>query len=450
MSTINLLNQYKIQEDNIAILIEEISNDLVYIIELINKNKILEGIELLLSKINDKFNMFTYLLNKELKYKVLIYGINDISLNVSKLINYDNTDLIFYVSNNLDYWNKHISGVYIVPLEEAVKYSYDYLIVADTDLDALNRKLLSGEINNEQIFNYMYYICNFGFYGSPEFFTQYHAFKKSEKTYEGIITGISYTQKGIKAELLPKRFFNLACASQDLFYDYEMIKHSLGFKKVNETIKYAIIGLCYYSFQYDLSKSDAGKYRSNYYYKVTNEYHNYDGSDKNKMFYKRFYEISKNILKSNHDDILYEMLEEKYIKIIEDGKTKEFDSSLLNDEEEGKCIKEVERKYNKNYPLTVEENKKIFKNYLDMLYTNDIKPIIIISPQTKLYQKNISIPIRDQFYEIIDEFQKEYDFQFLDYFYSDDFIDSDFYDVSHLNNKGSIKWTNLLSKDIKW
>ena len=124
--------------------------------------------------------------------------------------------------------------------------------------------------------------------------------------------------------------------------------------------------------------------------------------------------------------------------------------TLLNDEEEGKCIKEVERKYNKNYPLTVEENKKIFKNYLDMLYTNDIKPIIIISPQTKLYQKNISIPIRDQFYEIIDEFQKEYDFQFLDYFYSDDFIDSDFYDVSHLNNKGSIKWTNLLSKDIKW
>ncbi|MBU5299927.1 hypothetical protein KQI45_07515 [Clostridium sporogenes] len=449
LDTVNLLKQHEISHKDIEILIEEISNDLVYVIEIINKNTASEVIELLINNINNKFNMLTDLLNKILKYKILIYGVNDISLKLKELINYDNNDLIFYISNNSEHFYKYIDCIFILPLDEAIKYSYDYIIVADTDLNDLNRALTNNKVSKEQIFNYMYYICNFGFYSSPEFFTQYNSFMKNNKRYDGIITGISYTQKGINAELLPGRFFNFACATQDLFYDYEIMKYCLSFNETMENIKYVIIGLCYYSFQYDLSKGN-NKIRTNYYYKITNKYHNYELAEENEDFHKEFYKISRKVLKFNYENILYEMLEQKYIKIIQDSKNEEFDSSLLSNQEKYECIKEVKMKYNKNYPLTVRENKEIFKSYLDMLYANDIIPIVVVPPETKIYRENISIPIRDEFYEIIEEFQEKYGFQFFDYFYSNKFKDSDFYDVSHLNNKGSEKWTKLLSRDIKW
>ncbi|ENJ9652637.1 hypothetical protein AB2T14_000210 [Clostridium botulinum] len=449
LDTVNLLNQYEIPHKDIEILIEEISNDLVYVIELINKNIASEDIELLISNINDKFNMLIDLLNKTLKYKILIYGVNDISLKLKELINYDNNDLIFYISNNSEHFYKYIDGIFILPLDEAIKYSYDYIIVGDTDLNDLNRALANNKVSKEQIFNYMYYICNFGFYSSPEFFTQYNSFMKNNKRYDGIITGMSYTQKGINAELLPGRFFNFACASQDLYYDYEMMKYSLSFEEVRKTIKYAIIGLCYYSFQYDLSKG-VGKGRSNYYYRITGKYHNYDLAQENKNFYKNFCEISKKIFKSNSSSILYEMEKKEYIRIMRDSKNKKFDSSLLSNKEKYECIKEVKMKYNKNYPLTVRENEEIFKSYLDMLYANDIIPIVVVPPETEIYRDNISILIRNEFYEIIEEYQEKYSFQFLDYFYSNDFTNSDFYDGSHLNNKGSEKWTKLLGRDITW
>ncbi|AUM96494.1 TPA: hypothetical protein LA742_002298 [Clostridium botulinum] len=449
LHTVNLLNKYELPHKDIEILIEEISNDLVYVIELINKNIASEDIELLISNINDKFNMLKDLLNKILKYKILIYGVNDISIQLKELINYDNSDLIFYISNNSEHFYKYIDDIFILPLDEAIKSNYDYIIIADTDLNNLNRALSNNKVSKEQIFNYMYYICNFGFYSSPEFFTQYNSFMKNNKRYDGIITGISYTQKGINAELLPGRFFNFACASQDLYYDYEMMKYSLSFEEVRKTIKYAIIGLCYYSFQYDLSKG-VGKRRSNYYYRITGKYHNYDLAQENKNFYKNFCEISKKIFKSNSSNILYEIEKEEYIKIIRDSKNKKFDSSLLNNEEKDKYIKNVKREFNKSYLLTVEENKEIFKSYLDMLYENNIEPIVVVPPETEIYRDNISIPIRNEFYEIIEEYQEKYSFQFLDYFYSNDFTNSDFYDGSHLNNKGSEKWTKLLGRDIKW
>ncbi|MFA5524724.1 MAG: hypothetical protein WDA24_10245 [Tissierellales bacterium] len=447
VNVVNLIRQFGINDEELDIAIEGISNKIVTMIQCFNHNKTAEGVDILQNQIFNKLDNISVILNKIIKYRIIIYGLNEISIKVKELINYNSCELICFISSDSNYIHRKIDGIEIISYNQMSGYAYDYLIITDTDVEVINKMLMDKKLNEEQIFNYIYYIYAYGFYASPEFFINYSKFLNSNKKYDGIITGISYTQKGICTELLRERFFSFANPTQDLFYDHEMMKLALSFLDVKETIKYVIIGLCYYSFQYDLSRSIQSN-RCNYYYLVTKSYHNYSQAEKGEKFLSDFNKVSNKILIENHDRIFIEGHEEKYIEIINKGKELKFDSSLLSEVEKEKCIDAVKQEFNKDYPLTVEENKAIFKEYLELLYSHNIKPVIAIPPETRLYRDNISQRIKDEFYSIINEFQKKYDFQFLDYFYSDYFDDSDFYDVSHLNNKGSEKWTKLLDKDI--
>ncbi|WP_017810406.1 hypothetical protein [Clostridium saccharoperbutylacetonicum] len=58
--------------------------------------------------------------------------------------------------------------------------------------------------------------------------------------------------------------------------------------------------------------------------------------------------------------------------------------------------------------------------------------------------------MKEEFYSIINKVKEQYSFQFLDYFNNKLFEDSDFYDVSHLNEIGAEKFTRILNKDIIW
>ena len=50
----------------------------------------------------------------------------------------------------------------------------------------------------------------------------------------------------------------------------------------------------------------------------------------------------------------------------------------------------------------------------------------------------------------MDEMKQKYDFQYIDYFESELFDDSLFYDVSHLTFEGGKVFTEILNDKIKW
>ena len=52
-------------------------------------------------------------------------------------------------------------------------------------------------------------------------------------------------------------------------------------------------------------------------------------------------------------------------------------------------------------------------------------------------------------YELIHQFQKEFDVQYFDYLKDPRFVADDFYDNNHLSDIGSIKFTKIVNKDIK-
>lgn len=338
-------------------------------------------------------------------------------------------NIVAYLDNDSDRWNKTLNDKKILSPKQIFLLDYDYVVIASQFDESIYMQLLELGINNERIFRFnLFWI----FYWNGIKYNLNNLM--SYEDIEVLVTGISYAQKGINAQELKKNTYNLACSNQDLYYDYNLIKWLLenNYGKLNK-LKYTIIGLSYYSFQYDLSLSSM-KYKSLLYYEAIGIEHNFKKLD---------------VLLSNRT--IAENIAEEIFKFNSNGgiqidwmTNKENLYSL--DEHKGRIQAEID--CNKNYPKTVEENIKIFDKYLKLLEKHNIKPIVIVAPVSKYYSKYFSKRIKDEFMEIINERKER--FQFIDYFDSKLFDDSDFFDVSHLNQHGATKFTRVLNDLIEW
>lgn len=361
---------------------------------------------------------------------IIIFGTGKTREVVETGLN-ENVNIIAYLDNNHKKWGTELNSKYILQPDKIKDMNYDYVIIASQYNDAIYNQLLSLEVDNDKIFQYNLF-CMFK-YNSVEAIIRYLLRDSPEKT-QMLITGISYTQKAIKTGEFYNRAFSFACASQDLFYDFNIIKWLLKNHKLKLTnLKYVLIGMSYYSFQYDLSLSSL-KYRTLLYYDAIGILHNFKDVDDILRNKNNTMNIAKEIFKFNSNGTVQIdwMLNKENIYTL--------------DEHKGKIQAEID--CNKNYPETVKENIRVFDEYLNLLEEYNIKPIVMIAPVSKYYSKYFSKRIKDEFMEIINERKDR--FQFIDYFDSKLFDDSDFFDVSHLNPNGATKFTKILNDIIEW
>lgn len=361
-------------------------------------------------------------------YNVIIFGTGKSSSIVESGLN-QNVNIVCYLDNDMNKWGKVLRDKVIYNPSDIEKYSYDYIVIASQYNIAIYEQLISLNVQKEKIlqfYKYMDFIFN---YVEAEL----NILKDTDP--EVIGTGISYMKSAIETEILCKKYFSIANPSQDLYFDYELVSYIINSNKYKlNKLKYMFIGLNYYSFQYDLSKSSI-KEKVLMYYKVIHKCNNYNN-------------INESIIINNvNEDIA------KKIFYINEFNAPELNWSLSDsityvNEENGKRQALIDGR--KNYPMTVNENRQILKKYISLLKSKDIKPIIIVCPVSKYYAKYFSHRLKDEFNAIINEICKQYDFQFIDYFSNNLFNDEDFYDVSHLNSKGAEKFTKILNNIVEW
>lgn len=361
-------------------------------------------------------------------YDVIVFGTGSTAEKMIKNLNKD-VNIICYVDNDSLKWNKKLKGKLILDPNEINNIKYDYVIIASQYNSEIFSQLVELKISAEQIFEYLGFIKNQ--YNPFEY--KMKLFEENILSYESFITGISYFVSGIDGNTLKKKGVNFSFDSQDLYYDYNIAKYIL--ENYETKFKYAIIGMNYYSFEYDLSLSSM-KDNIKLYYPRLKKSHNLKICNDN---YRRSIinkNIAERILKTNNGRFIFENrlipLTEQKEELYIIGKKQ----ALLD------C--------NKNYPKTVEENTIIFSKYLGLLKRYNIKPIVVICPTSKYYHKNFSERIKNEFLKIINEMKHKYDFQYIDYFKSDLFDDTMFYDVSHLTFEGGKIFTTILNKEIKW
>lgn len=314
-----------------------------------------------------------------------------------------------------------------IELENLNLEKYDYIILLEKDKiksEKIINALIDYNINPNKIFNFYLYPYPYFIEG---FETRLNEFLKKEKV-EVLITGLSYAEVGIDCDKLSMPSCNISLSGQDIFYDYHMTKYLLKFNSVKNNIKQICICMGYYTFDYDLSLADNAFTRINRYYYTLGETHHYD----NVINLKLCNSIYKN--KNYEQDYL------NYHK---------FKLNTVLKCEDIEQEKVAQKQANMNYPETIIENKYIFEMYLKMLLQHDVKVTILILPTSKYYYKYFNNNYqKNKFYEIINEFKKIYAFNVIDYFDSELFKDEDFWDYSHLNQKGALKFTNILEEKL--
>lgn len=364
-------------------------------------------------------------------YNIIIFGTGVTAKDVLYKLN-DKCNIVCYLDNNKAMWGK-FNGIEVKSPIAVKDLEYDFIIIASQFNDEIYEQLISLEVDRKKILQYYKVIDGEYNYIKDTF----EKFLSNDKQYEIFATGISYCNLGLNESMLDRPCFKFAFGSQDIYYDYNIIKFIFdNYKFKCQKLKYCIIGLSYYSFQYDMSLSSI-KSKVSLYYEVLGLLHNnLDISGiSNDYFYSR--NIADKIFRINESGKYVNKYD--IIKSVPNYKTKE---------ELGKI--QAERDCNKNYPQTVEENKIIFKDYMNLLKENNIKPIIIIFPTTEYYYNFFSSRIENEFKRIMLQMSEEFDFEYLDLFRDNNFDnEKDFGDVSHLNNHGAQKIAKILNNFIK-
>jgi hypothetical protein len=363
---------------------------------------------------------------------IIIFGTGRSSKIVESGLN-DSVDIICYLDNDSSKWGSLYNSKKILNPIKITDLTYDYIVIASQFNEAIYNQLLELGVSKSRILQFYKYCATF--FNPIEY--KLLCLHQNIEDVEVIATGISYMVVAINDVFLCKKIINIANSSQDLYYDYNLIKYIINKYKNNyKKLNYVFIGLSYYSFQYDMSLSSM-KGNALSYYKIIGEKHNFKDADLLVEEENNQKNIGNKIFKMDSLNIP-----------IFDWKCEIPNSNMSINEEIGK--KQARLDGNKDYPKTVKENIKIFIEYLKLLKENNIKPIVIVCPVSQYYSKCFSQKLKDEFYDIVTEVRKNYNFQIIDYFNNELFENDDFYDVSHLNDKGAKKFTSILNDIVEW
>lgn len=392
--------------------------------------------DIFLNSLTLKFRKFykdlsTYFCNITAVKKAIVTGVNDLSINIDQLIDTNKCKIVAFISDNNELQGTYIKDIPVFARNEIPFINYDYLIISDYFTCNLEEKVIIN-INDYKKQYYDY-----------EVFRAYASYFNCKNPLDGFITGLSYAEVGIDTSHLPYNVLNVAVSSQDLFYDYQWAKMILTNHEIGSNVKFAIIGMSYYSFQYDLSKSSL-KNKVHNYYPFFKTFRKHPSSEEVIENYIKFQQVASEIFVKEYNTILYNLFKDNSESWWDDMVSKAMDKDAI---ERDKWI--VERDCCKDYPETVQENIRILREYISLLKSKEIIPIIVTCPTSKHYYSKFSLRIKEEYMELMNIIKNEFDIQVFDYFESNAFSDEDFYHVSHLNKNGAKKFTMLLNDRLK-
>ncbi len=352
-----------------------------------------------------------------LKYQIWLMGNIEDCKNVEKVLNFEKV---------------HLLG----RLTGGVTADGDYIIVCSN----VKREELEKQ-KEEKIIRYDFLrYCAYEI--SPEkMYLDIKLRQKMELGIEGVVTGLSYEQRGINFDKIRKNFACLATPGQDLFLDYHNFLWAYketSFKRKVE-IKYCIVGMNFYKLWYDLSLS-SNQDNMLCFYKRLKCAHHFHKMDLWLLKYEENLKVCEEIMVENYMDIDYNsnFHPELYYKEV----NKQYE---MSDEVYKRDGEEVKKVFHKPYPLTFEENVGILEMFLKFLYIHNIKTLVYIPPFPKIFNDFTPQNMKETTWEVLLKLKEKYEFHILDLSEDKAFENKHFADWSHLNINGANLATEILN-----
>lgn len=365
--------------------------------------------------------------------RCIMFGVDTICDLVISACNPNDVEIVCLLDDDPRKIGRYYRGLPIVDPDSVNSYPFDFIIITCAPYCKVYRRLIELGVEPGSILNpfYMNEASNL----SDIYLTR--------KNQEAIITGISYTMFGLNLNKLNINAVNLSMESQDLFFDYLMAKNYILKYPGAPDIKYAIIGLAYYSFEYEMLSSNLALYSLKY--SFLEEMVREECTES----WIKMCNIRRQLSDERLSRNIYEKIfKGKFVSSVPDDVAMNRINGLrnLDDISLKKARQELAKKHSaKDYPETVENNQFILNKYLSMLDNFNIKPVILIHPQHPDYRECFSDRLRMTLDNSIQQQKSKHSFIFLNLFDSTLFNSDDYFDIDHLNIRGANKVTDILN-----
>lgn len=357
---------------------------------------------------------------------MLIYGTGSSAEKLTNLLNFEEVDIVAYVDSNKEKAGSTFMDRTIISPDYINSFESDYIFIASQYYEEIIDILKKNNVDLSKVINLKKDFLDSILY-ELDLDLCFQQFSDQAQQIELLATGLSYVRDGLNLSVLHRKGFNFAFSSQDLYCDYLIVKEIFNDYEL-KNLKYLLIGLAYYSFDYDLSKS-INSYLVPRYYKLakSNGYYHFEND------YLQFRKVVKPLIKKPESTINEKLLNRNlyFQKLSEIEKINGKSTAL--------------RHSKKNYPDTVRQNKYYLSEMLKLAKQKNVKPIIVVFPTSEYYHNYISKDMELKFYNIIYELKEDNNFIIFDYFRNSNFENDDFYDASHLNYNGAKKFTKILN-----
>ena len=271
---------------------------------------------------------------------------------------------------------------------------------------------------------------------------------------ETLITGSSHALSGIDVFCF-ENAVNCSMHTQDIYYDYMCIRSVLDNLNTETEIKKCFIVFGYYIAFQDLSRGEnvGKKMLSSLYYPVFRDAHNDPEKFKYDAIWDKYDIVDLNVRTQIENAAMDLMISRRqyyndlFIRrpLYDLGGIQWKDLPLDKKNLLGKNRAESHNKQFK-FKESYIENKRILRECIEYLLAINVKPIIIITPFTNMYNLYVNPEMKDAVKEMIASLPAEMDFIDFNEF-SDEFTDEDFVDTDHLNERGAYKLsTHLVEK----
>lgn len=351
--------------------------------------------------------------------KIIIYGTGHL---ISRIVNSldDHVEILVCVD---DFRQGEPFENFQVQSPDIIKsFDFDLVVFSNLNPEPIRKRLSQLGISQDKCLDLTSYIY--------EKEVQYlkRTFFDQPAEYDFFITGSSYFQHAFLPEDFSQSIANLALASQDLFSDFLMADRFLA----SSHAEIAVIGLMYYAFDFDLSYT------------------------KHSHILYRYCQLSDRWYRQlKHKDRLIknqEKIRPVLEKLFKDSCGRRFNHDRgfehMSDMNAATGKVWAEKQSQKDYPETRRQTFEIFMDYLDKLYEQKVKPIVVVPPVHQYYSAHFKPAKINGFYDLMAEAKKKHTFEIHDYFKSDAFSDQDFYEPSHLNRKGAKRFQKIIAEDL--
>lgn len=264
--------------------------------------------------------------------------------------------------------------------------------------------------------------------------------KRMKEKVTGVVTGLSYQQRGINWDKLQKNLICLAAPSQDLFVDYNSVLWAYDeLIRNNGKMEYCIIGMDFYRLWYDMSLSEETRMHILPHYHRIKCTHHFHQTDAWLINYMHDLKICDLLMVPNYMDRDY--TNTFHPEKVEWRRTTCYDPGVQYE----KDCEEVKKVFNKPYPQTFSENVEILNLYLKFCHLHGIKVLVYIPPFPAVFNENTPCKMREKTLNVLMNLKQLYAFDILDLSDSPLFSNKHFADWCHLNGDGADVATVLLN-----